>query len=117
MPPATIVVYGIKNCDSVKKTRSWLEQQATDYRFHDYRIDGLDNGLLQQFIDQLGFEAILNRRSSSWRQLSESQKNDLTTEKAMQLMLETPTLIKRPIIAAGTQFSVGFNPEHLASLL
>lgn len=111
------VVYGIKNCDSVKKARLWLENRAIEYRFHDYRLDGLNPDLLQSFIDTLGTEALLNQRSTSWRQLSDELKSDLTPEKARQLMLETPTLIKRPILAMGDQCLVGFSPELYAQKL
>lgn len=107
-----IVVYGIKNCDSVKKARAWLEARQIAYRFHDYRIDGLDAALLQGFIDTLGVEAVLNQRSTSWRQLDADQKSGLTPDKALQLMLAVPTLIKRPILDNGRQLIVGFNPDQ-----
>ncbi len=105
------VVYGIKNCDSVKKTLSWLKTRQIDYRLHDYRVDGVDAELLQRFIDELGVNAVLNQRSSSWRQLSEEQKQDLNPEKALKLMLTTPTLIKRPILDNGKQLIIGFGPD------
>lgn len=107
-----IVVYGIKNCDSVKKARTWLEARQIAYRFHDYRIDGLDAALLQGFVDTLGVDAVLNQRSTSWRQLDDAQKSDLTPDKAVQLMLAVPTLIKRPILDNGQQLIVGFNPDQ-----
>lgn len=107
-----IVVYGIKNCDSVKKARGWLDARQIDYRFHDYRLDGLDAALLQRFVDALGVDALLNQRSTSWRQLDDAQKSDLTPEKALQLMLSVPTLIKRPILDDGRQLVVGFNPDQ-----
>lgn len=112
-----IVLYGIKNCDSVKKARTWLDARQIAYTFHDYRVDGLEPALLQRFIDKLGLDAVLNQRSSSWRQLSDEQKSDLSPEKARQLMLEIPTLIKRPILALDDQFYVGFNPEHYSAIL
>lgn len=105
------VVYGIKNCDSVKKARNWLEAQAISYRFHDYREDGLDTELVQHFIDQLGLEVILNQRSTSWRQLDPAQKQNLTPDQALQLLVTVPTLIKRPILDTGTQLLVGFSPD------
>lgn len=105
------VVYGIKNCDSVKKARSWLDARRIAYRFHDYRVDGLDAALLQGFIDALGVDAVLNQRSSSWRQLDDEQKRNLTPDKALQLMLAVPTLIKRPIFDNGEQLIVGFSPD------
>lgn len=105
------VLYGIKNCDSVKKARSWLEARQIAYRFHDYRVDGLDASLLERFIDVLGVDTVLNQRSSSWRQLSEAQKSNLNPDKALQLMLATPTLIKRPIFDNGEKLIAGFNPD------
>ncbi|MCQ8130028.1 ArsC family reductase [Methylomonas rivi] len=114
-PP--IIVYGIKNCDSIKKTRTWLDRRSLNYQFHDYRVDGLEPALLQQFADRLGIEAILNQRSTSWRQLDDAQKGDLTPDKARQLMLANPTLIKRPIVAIGGQLFAGFNPEQLSAAL
>lgn len=106
-----LVVYGIKNCDSVKKARSWLEARQIDYRFHDYRVDGLDAALLQGFIDVLGVDAVLNQRSTSWRQLDDAQKQDLMPEKALQLMVAVPTLVKRPILNLNGRLSVGFSPD------
>jgi len=112
-----ITVYGIKNCDSVKKARTWLDNKQANYRFHDYRVDGLDSDLLQRFVDQLGVDAILNQRSTSWRQLSEEQKSDMTPEKALQLMLETPTLLKRPILSIDDRLFVGFKPDLYSTIL
>ena len=113
----TIIVYGIKTCDSIKKARTWLDAQKITYSFHDYRVDGLEPDLLSQFVDQLGIDAILNQRSTSWRQLDDAQKQDLTPEKAKQLILSNPTLLKRPIVAIGEQLLVGFNPETYTNAL
>ena len=116
MQTQAITLYGIKNCDSVKKARAWLDARQLQYRFHDYRVDGLDAALLSSFIDKLGVASILNQRSTSWRQLSDEQRQDLTEDKAKQLMLEVPTLIKRPILDDGRQLLVGFSPELYANL-
>lgn len=109
-------LYGIKNCDTIKKARSYLEANKITYRFHDYRVDGIDAQLVKHFIDKLGVDAILNQRSTSWRQLSEEQKSDLNPEKVLQLLLEVPTLIKRPILDDGERLLVGFSPELYAQL-
>lgn len=109
-------LYGIKNCDTCKKARQWLEQNGVAHRFHDYRIDGLTPELLQHFIDGLGWEKLLNKSSTSWRQLSPEQQADLTREKAARLMLEMPTLIKRPILDTGNKLIIGFKADHYASL-
>lgn len=105
------VLYGIKACDTCKKARTWLEQNRIEYRFHDFRADGLSENQLQTFIDGLGWEKLLNKVSTSWRQLTPEQQADLTETKAMQLMLEMPTLIKRPILDMGSELLLGFKPE------
>jgi Spx/MgsR family transcriptional regulator len=105
-----VVLYGIKNCDTVKKVRAWLDDNGIDYQFHDYRVDGLTSEQLQRFAANLGWEAMLNRSSTSWRQLSAEQRSDLTEAKALRLMLETPTLIKRPILDSGSELMLGFKP-------
>jgi arsenate reductase len=109
-------LYGIKNCDTCKKARQWLEQNGIEHRFHDYRADGLTPELLQSFIDRLGWEKLLNKSSTSWRQLPPEQQADLTREKAARLMLETPTLIKRPILDTGNKLIIGFKADQYASL-
>jgi Spx/MgsR family transcriptional regulator len=105
-------LYGIKNCDTCKKARIWLDQNVIAYRFHDYRADGLSPELLEQFADNLGWDTLLNRNSTSWRQLSTEQQADLTQEKALQLMLNAPTLIKRPILDTGKKLVIGFKSGH-----
>lgn len=102
-------LYGIKNCTSVKKTCAWLVQNAIDYQFHDYRSDGLDLAILEQFAKELGWRKMLNCRSSSWRQLSEFDKTDVDKTKALQLMLQHPTLIKRPIFVGPNKMLIGFS--------
>jgi Spx/MgsR family transcriptional regulator len=110
-------LYGIKNCDTCKKARLWLDQKGVIYQFHDYRTDGLTPELLKRFAEQLGWNAMLNRSSTSWRQLSPEQQADLTQEKALQLMLNTPTLIKRPILDTGKKLVIGFKLEDYAAEL
>lgn len=92
-------LYGIKNCDTIKKARRWLEEHQVDYCFHDYRADGLDDVLLQQLIDSLGWESLLNTRGTTWRKLSDEQKSFINNQSAAKaLMLEQPSIIKRPIM-------------------
>ena len=105
-------LYGIKNCDTVKKARQWLEQNNIDYRFHDFRTDGLTPELLRHFADHLDWNKLLNRSSTSWRQLSTEQQSDLTLEKALDLMLTTPTLIKRPVLDTGDKLIMGYKAEQ-----
>jgi arsenate reductase (glutaredoxin) len=112
-----ITLYGIKNCDTIKKARLWLDQNGIAYQFHDYRTDGLTPELLKNFATQLDWDTMLNRSSTSWRQLSPEQQADLTQEKALQLMLSTPTLIKRPILDTGKKLVIGFKSELYAAEL
>ncbi|KHS69424.1 ArsC family transcriptional regulator [Pectobacterium brasiliense] len=99
-----LTMYGIKNCDTIKKARRWLDDQQVAYRFHDYRADGLDEQLLQRFIDQLGFQALLNTRGTTWRKLSEELRERINSdtsdsaEASKNLMLEQPAVIKRPLL-------------------
>lgn len=109
------VLYGIRNCDSVKKAKACLETAGVAYRFHDFRTDGVDAALVQRFIDTLGLDAVLNQRSSTWRQLPAERKQNLSPEQAVQLLLEQPTLIKRPIYDNGRCLSAGFDPAYFQS--
>lgn len=105
------VMYGIKNCDTIKKARNALTAAGIDYRFHDYRVDGIDDALLQTFIDRLGYEVLLNTRGTTWRKLPETEReavNDAASAKV--LMLAQPAVIKRPVLAAPDgDLRVGFN--------
>ena len=112
-----IILYGIKNCDSVKKARLWLDENAVAYQFHDFRVDGLKLGQVQGFMAKSSWEALLNKRSTSWRQLTDEQKTDLNAEKVAGLLLEHPTLIKRPVLQADEQFLIGFKTETYQALL
>jgi len=95
------VMYGIKNCDTIKKARNYLAESGTDYRFHDYRVDGIDDALLQSFIDQLGYEVLLNTRGTTWRNLPEAERAAVTdAASAKAVMLAQPAIIKRPILSA-----------------
>ena len=111
------ILYGIKNCDTVKKARAWLDAQSIDYRFHDFRIDGLDQDLLEQWEAALGWEALLNTRGTSWRKLDESQREGVDRAKALALMLAQPSLIKRPVVVSGTKTLIGLNAETYANEL
>ncbi len=106
-----VVVYGIKNCDTVKKARLWLDNNGITHQFHDYRVYGLTQAQVEKFAAQLGWETMLNRSSTSWRQLTPEQQADLTETKVLQLMLDTHTLIKRPILDTGSELLLGFKPD------
>ncbi|WP_066965390.1 ArsC family reductase [Microbulbifer sp. Q7] len=109
-----ITLYGIKNCDTVKKARKWLEQNDVAYRFHDFREDGMSDVPLQQWLQEFGWEQVLNRRSTSWRALSDAQKNAMDNGSAESLASETPTLIKRPVMARGENTLFGFKADDYA---
>lgn len=106
-----ITLYGIKNCDSVKKARRWLEAQDLAYRFHDLRLDGLEPALLERWVEALGWERLLNRRGTTWRRLAEHERQGLDAARAAALMLREPTLIKRPVIDTGAELLVGFDAD------
>jgi Spx/MgsR family transcriptional regulator len=104
------VMYGIKNCDTVKKARRWLDAQQIAYRFHEYRADGLDAALLDTFIAELGWEALLNTRGTTWRKLDDARRESIqNAPSAAELMLEMPAIIKRPLLCApGKPMLLGF---------
>ncbi|EOC1347181.1 ArsC family reductase [Cronobacter turicensis] len=106
-----VVMYGIKNCDTIKKARRWLENNHIDYQFHDYRTDGLDAQMMHKFITELGWEALLNTRGTTWRKLDEAQRATITdADRATALMLEMPAIIKRPLLCApGKPMLLGFS--------
>ena len=105
-------LYGIKNCDTVKKAKQWLEQNNIAYQFHDFRADELTSSQLSDFVSRVDWSTLLNRSSTSWRQLSIEQQSDLTAEKAIALMLANPTLIKRPVLDTGDKLIIGFKVDH-----
>ena len=104
-----MILYGISNCDTVKKARRWLDEQGVAYRFHDVRKDGLDAERLQHWIDALGWEKLINKAGTTFRKLPEEQKQGLDAASATALMLEQPAMIRRPVVEAGGDISVGFS--------
>lgn len=111
-----VKLYGIKNCDTVKKAQKWLLDHNIAFELHDYRSDGLSLAMLETFAAQLDWTVMLNRNSTSWRQLDASQKSGLDLEKALHLMLAMPTLIKRPILAYNGTFLIGFKAGQYAAI-
>ena len=105
---ACIQIYGIPNCDSVKKARKWLDARGLEYAFHDYKKHGTDRENLDRWADRCGWESLLNRRGTTFRKLDEADKADLTREKAIALMVQHPSLIKRPVLEYETGLLVGF---------
>jgi len=112
-----ITLYGIKNCDTVKKARKWLEQNSVEYTFHDFREDGMDSVPLSDWLGEFGWEQVLNRRSTSWRALSDAQKSGMDNNSAAALAGETPTLIKRPVMTKGDRTLFGFKADHYADFV
>lgn len=110
-------LYGISNCNAVKKAKDWLEQNNIEYQFHDYRKLGLSTELLESFESALGWESLLNKQSTSWRKLTAEQKSNISKQTAMQYMLDTPTLIKRPVLDTGEQLIIGFKADNYQQLL
>ncbi|MGR5064374.1 ArsC family reductase [Photobacterium sp. DNB22_13_2] len=106
------IAYGIKNCDTIKKMKKWLEAENIEYTFHDYRVDGLDRGMLEQFESELGWEAMVNKRGTTYRQLSDEQKASLNQQSAIELMLEYPAMIKRPLLVHNNGYHLGFKPAQ-----
>lgn len=110
------VVYGIKNCDTIKKARNWLEQHNIVYQFVDYRTDGLTANQLAEFAAACGWQNLLNTRGTTFRQLPEEEKADLNETKALTLMLKQPSMIKRPLLQHQQQYYLGFNADQYQQL-
>ncbi len=112
------IIYGISNCDTVRKAKRWLDEQQIDYQYHDFRKQGLEKELLDSWVDQLGWEVLLNRRGTTWRKLAKTDTEDLDQNRAIALMLENPSLIKRPVLDHTGRISVGFSePQYQDCLL
>jgi arsenate reductase (glutaredoxin) len=107
-------IYGIKSCDTMKKARDWLDSHGVPYRFHDYKTAGIDAATLARWCGKVGWETLLNRSGTTFRKLPDARKADLTERKAVALMLEQPSMIKRPVLEMGTRILVGFKPEIYA---
>ncbi len=105
-------LYGINNCDTIKKVRRWLDQQGIEYDFHDYKKDGCEPALANKILKQFGLETVINRRGTTWRKLPESVKASLNSDSAIKLMAENPSLIKRPILHHKQQWLIGFDEQQ-----
>ena len=106
-----VTIYGIKNCDTMKKARTWLESHGVAYAFHDYRASGLPPQTLDGWVKELGWQVLLNKASTSFRALPEGDRQDIDEKKAKALMLANPTMIKRPVLDLGDRLLVGFKPD------
>jgi arsenate reductase len=110
-------VYGIKNCDTMKKAFAWLDVHGIAYGFHDYKKLGADEAQLKKWAEQAGWEKLINTRGPSFRRLPPEKQANLTEKKAFALMLENPSMIRRPIVEAGKALLIGFDPEEFAKKL
>ncbi|WP_111563175.1 ArsC family reductase [Rhizobium sp.] len=107
----TVTIYGIKNCDTMKKARTWLEEHDVAHDFHDYKASGIDRAHLEKWTQEAGWETVLNRAGTTFRKLPDDARENLDREKAIALMLEQPSMIKRPVVEADGKLLVGFKPD------
>ena len=110
----TVTIYGIRNCDTMKKARAWLDKQGVAYGFHDYKTAGIERGRLECWTAEVGWETLLNRAGTTFRKLPDSDRQGLTEDKAIALMAAQPSMIKRPVLDLGGRLLVGFKPGQYA---
>jgi arsenate reductase (glutaredoxin) len=113
-PPKPVTIYGIKNCDTMKKARAWLDGHEIAYAFHDYKAAGVSHETLASWARVAGWEALLNRAGTTFRKLPAADQDGLTESKAIALMMALPSMIKRPVLDHGGALLVGFKPEAYA---
>jgi arsenate reductase (glutaredoxin) len=109
-------VYGIKNCDTMKKARAWLEAHGVEHDFHDYKVAGINRAKLEAWAKVVGWEILLNRAGTTFRKLPDAAKENMDARKAIKLMLEQPSMIKRPVIEQGRTLLVGFTEERYSGI-
>jgi Spx/MgsR family transcriptional regulator len=109
-------LYGIRNCDTIRKARRWLDENGIDYRFHDVRADGITRADLQHWMQSLDWEDLLNRRGTTWRKLPESVRNGINKTTATSIMLDNPAIIRRPVLACGNKLHLGFSTDRYRSI-
>ena len=112
-----ITLYGISNCDTVKKAQKWLAENEVSYTFHDFRKDGIDSSQVSQWLETLGWEKVVNKRSTTWRGLSDDKKANMNAELALAEVMLQPTLVKRPVLDNGKSIIVGFSDKQYQELL
>jgi arsenate reductase len=112
-----IVIYGIKNCDTMKKARAWLDANGVAYTFHDYKTSGIERAKLAAWCQSAGWERVLNKSGTTFRKLSDAERAHVDEAKAIDLMLAQPSMIKRPVLELGRTLLVGFSPESYAKAL
>jgi Spx/MgsR family transcriptional regulator len=107
----SVTLYGIRNCDTMKKARAWLDRHGVVYDFHDYKAAGIDRDRLSRWVGKVGWEVLLNRSGTTFRKLPDAEKENLSEKRALALMLAQPSIIKRPVLESGSKLLVGFKPE------
>ncbi|RZJ18169.1 MAG: ArsC family reductase [Brevundimonas sp.] len=112
-----LTLYGIKACDTMKKARTWLDQHGVDYAFHDYKIAGAHRADVERWVDEHGWEVVLNRAGTTFRKLPDADRQDINRDKAIALMLAQPSMIKRPVLDLGGRTLVGFKPDQYAAAI
>lgn len=112
----TATIYGIRNCDTMKKARAWLTEHGIEAAFHDYKASGVDRAHLERWCAKAGWEKVLNRAGTTFRKLDDADKRDLDQDRAIALMLAQPSMIKRPVLEANDQVTVGFKPDLYAQI-
>jgi arsenate reductase len=115
--PKPVTIHGIKNCDTMKKARVWLDGRKVAYEFHDYKTAGIDRGKLEGWAKSVGWETLLNRAGTTFKKLPDSDKEGLTEKKALALMLAQPSMIKRPVLDVGGKLLVGFQADEYEKML
>jgi arsenate reductase len=113
----SLTIYGIKNCDTMKKARAWLDKAGKAYDFHDYKVAGVERAKLEKWAAAVGWERLLNRAGTTFRKLPDKDKEGLTENKAIALMLAQPSMIKRPVLESGGKLLVGFKPDEYRATL
>lgn len=111
-----ITVFGIKNCDTIKKARNWLTDQGIEYQFHDFRANGIDRDRIETWIQQAGWETVLNRRGTTWRKLDAAIRDTVNRDNVAALLAEHPAMIKRPVLDIDGDISIGFKPDLYQSI-
>mgnify|MGYP001813871136 CR=1 FL=1 len=114
---AMLTVYGIKSCDTCRRAKKFLQDRDIEFRFHDLREDGLDIQMLERWAARIDWERLLNRKSLTWRKIPEADRNDMTKDRAFALMLDRPTLVKRPVLEHPSFFAVGFSEKRFVDFL
>ena len=112
-----LIIHGIKNCSTMKKAFDWLDAEGLEYRFHDYKKNGISADTLEAWVEAIGWEELLNTKGTTWRTLSDEERTNVDTAKAIALMQSKPSLIRRPVISGAGSLVIGFDPARYAELL